>query len=178
MKKMIMCLFVISCNPGVTPENQCQALTTCDIDLHSKAGPKGDKGPQGERGEMGPSGKPAGPVVLRSLLQCSTTFAGYRFTYVTKLFSNDIRFTKCNALSINNEYSSSDFNDYALGEAGYATGNCQLYGANIDCHDPVGVWTFRLTKNGLAEATYNDPNSSYNGTVITFYNDDCIGPDE
>ena len=172
--KKLMLLFICNCGQGVAPpsvpENQCLPVTTCNIDDYQKTGPKGE---QGEAGANGAAGKDAGPVYLRSFLECSTIFGEYRFTYTTKLFSENLRFVKCSAMDIFNEYSSMDFDMYSISESGYTSGACILYGVNLDCRDAVGYWLFELVGDTV-NARYHDPNSHYDGTVIQFPGAGCI----
>ena len=179
MKNILFSILLISCGKGVVPGDvtppECEALTSCNVDQYSKAGPVGHEGPPGASvvGPSGKDGKDAGPVVMHSKLTCSTIYAEYQFVYATKLFSDGTRFVKCSAQDVNNEFSSNDFNLYGSNEQGYLTGDCEIRGADIDCHDPVGNWKFVLTSDGLAQGTFADGNSKYNGSVIKFQDADC-----
>lgn len=177
MKNILFGILLISCGKGVVPGDvtppECEALTSCNVDQYSKVGATGAAGETGLQGPAGKDGKDAGLTLMHSKLTCSTTYAEYQFTYTTKLFSNGTRFVKCSAMDVNNEYATWDFDEYASNEQGYLTGECDLYGADIDCHDPVGNWKFVLTSDGLAQGVFSDGNSKYNGSVIKFQDADC-----
>lgn len=179
LQNISLAILISSCGVKGVPENpppqenQCVAVTTCNIDDYSKVGPAGLNG---DVGPAGPAGKDAPPMFLESSISCGQIFAGYLLTYSTKLFSNNLRFNKCSAMSTSTEYVSSNFDVYGSSEPEYMNGGCYLYGAVLDCHDPtVGVWKFyvSLKASGYPYAVYVDPTSSYNNTVVQFSSADC-----